>query len=117
LFLAGQKEILIYQCFYFTKTAKNAIFGSLLLRSGYNSDKLRFYAWFMLQSRGLMEFSLLVSASAAPAGSSFKIGTQGPAATGWPSMGVSSEAALAPEQGGLFVFPLRQSLHSYCVLV
>ena len=37
---------MIYQCFYFTKTAKNAIFGSLLLRSGYNSDKLRFNAWF-----------------------------------------------------------------------
>ena len=31
--------------FYFAKTAKNAIFSSLPLRSGYNSDKLRFNAW------------------------------------------------------------------------
>ena len=46
-FFAGLKiETLIYQCFYFTKTAKNAIFSSLPLRSGYNSDKLRFNAWF-----------------------------------------------------------------------
>lgn len=45
-FFAGLKtETLIYQCFYFAKTAKNAIFGSLSLRSGYNSDKLHFNAW------------------------------------------------------------------------
>ena len=48
-FFAGLKtETLIYQCFYFTETAKNAIIGSLPLRSGYNSDKLRFNAWFIL---------------------------------------------------------------------
>ena len=48
-FFAGLKtETLIYQCFYFAKTAKNAIFGSLMLRSGYNSDKSRFNAWFIL---------------------------------------------------------------------
>ncbi len=40
LFFAGVKtETLIYQCFYFAKTAKNAILGSLLLRSAHNSDK------------------------------------------------------------------------------
>ena len=45
-FFAGPKtETLIYQCFYFAKTAKNAIFGSLLLRSAHNSDKWRFNAW------------------------------------------------------------------------
>ena len=61
-FFAGLKtETLIYQCFYFAKTAKNAIFGSLPLRSGYNSDKLHFNASFMLQLRGLEEFFLLVS--------------------------------------------------------
>ena len=43
--VALKTETLIYQCFYFTKTAKNAIFGSLLLRSTYNSDKWRFNAW------------------------------------------------------------------------
>ena len=37
---------LIYQCFYFAKTAKNAILGSLPLRSGDNSNKWRFNAWF-----------------------------------------------------------------------
>jgi hypothetical protein len=49
LFLAGlkTKKTLIYQCFHFAKTAKIAIFGSLLLRSSCNSDKLNFYAWFM----------------------------------------------------------------------
>ncbi|MBR5186328.1 MAG: hypothetical protein IKW19_08535, partial [Akkermansia sp.] len=41
-------ETLIYQCFYFAKTAKNAIFGSLPLRSAHNSDKWRFNAWFIL---------------------------------------------------------------------
>ena len=47
-FLARSKTItLIYQSFYFAITAKNAIFGSLLLRSAHNSDKLRFNAWFM----------------------------------------------------------------------
>ena len=47
-FFAGPKtETLIFQYFYFTKTAKNAIFSSLPLRSGYNSDKWRFNAWFM----------------------------------------------------------------------
>ena len=56
-----KEKLLIYQCFYFAKTAKNAIFGSLLLRSGYNSDKWRFNAWFKLQLRGLVEFFLLVS--------------------------------------------------------
>ena len=40
--------------FYFAKTAKNAIFGSFPLRSGYNSDKLRFNAWF-----GLFYFELI----------------------------------------------------------
>ena len=36
-FFAGLKtETLIYQCFYFTETAKNAISGSLLLRSAHN---------------------------------------------------------------------------------
>ena len=48
-FFAGLKtETLIYQCFHFAKTAKNAILGSLPLRSGYNSDKSRFNAWFIL---------------------------------------------------------------------
>ncbi len=46
-FAVLKTETSIYQCFYFAKTAKNAIFGSLPLRSGYNSDKLRFNAWFM----------------------------------------------------------------------
>jgi len=51
-FLASSKTInLIYQSFYFTKTAKNAIFGSLLLRSSYNSDKWHFNAWFMPHAR------------------------------------------------------------------
>ena len=45
-FFAGLKtETLIYQCFILPKLQKKAIFGSLLLRSGYNSDKLRFNAW------------------------------------------------------------------------
>jgi hypothetical protein len=44
---AKNKKTLIYQCFHFAKTAKIAIFGSLLLRSSCNSDKLNFYAWFM----------------------------------------------------------------------
>ncbi len=48
-FLAGSKiKTLIYQSFYFAFTAKNDIFGSLLLRSAHNSDKLRFNAWFGL---------------------------------------------------------------------
>jgi len=48
-FLAGSKiKTLIYQSFYFTKTAKNAIFGSLLLRSAHNSDKWHFNAWFRI---------------------------------------------------------------------
>ena len=47
-FAALKTETLIYQCFYFTETAKNAIFSSLPLRSAYNSDKLRFNAWFIL---------------------------------------------------------------------
>ena len=47
-FAALKMKTLIYQCFYFAKTAKNAIFGSLPLRSAYNSDKLRFNAWFIL---------------------------------------------------------------------
>ena len=47
-FSAGSKTItLIYQSFHFAITAKNAIFGSLPLRSGDNSDKLQFNAWFM----------------------------------------------------------------------
>jgi hypothetical protein len=42
-FLAALKtETLIYQCFYFSKTAKNAIFGSLPLHSAYNSDQWHF---------------------------------------------------------------------------
>ena len=46
-FFAGLKtETLIYQSFYFAITAKNAIFGSLLLRSAHNSDKWRLNAWF-----------------------------------------------------------------------
>ena len=40
------KKTLIFQCFYFAKTAKNAILGSLPLRSGDNSNKWRFNAWF-----------------------------------------------------------------------
>ncbi len=48
-FFAGLKtETLIYQCFYFVKNAKNTIYGSLPLRSAYNSDKLRFNASFIL---------------------------------------------------------------------
>jgi len=39
-----KEKLLIYQSFYFTKTAKNAIFGSLLLRSAHNSDKWHFNA-------------------------------------------------------------------------
>ena len=42
-----KEKLLIYQSFYFTKTSKNAIFGSLSLRSGYNSDKWRFNASFV----------------------------------------------------------------------
>lgn len=42
-----KEKLLIYQSFYFAKTAKNAILGSLPLRSGDNSDKLHFNAWFM----------------------------------------------------------------------
>ena len=49
-----KKETLIYQSFYFAKTAKNAIFSSLPLRSDYNSDKLRFNAWFGLFYSGLI---------------------------------------------------------------
>jgi hypothetical protein len=44
---ALKTETLIYQCFYFAKTAKNAILGSLLLRSAHNSDKWRFNASFV----------------------------------------------------------------------
>ena len=44
-------KTLIYQSFHFTKTAKNAIFGTLLLRSAYNSDKLHFNASFMPHAR------------------------------------------------------------------
>ena len=40
-----KEKLLIYQSFYFAKTAKNAIFGSLLLRSAHNSDKRRLNAW------------------------------------------------------------------------
>ena len=47
-FAALKTKILIYQCFYFAKTAKNAILGSLPLRSAYNSDKLHFNASFIL---------------------------------------------------------------------
>jgi len=51
-FLASLKTItLIYQSFYFAKTAKNAILGSLLLRSAHNSDKWHFNAWFMPHAR------------------------------------------------------------------
>ena len=46
-FAVLKTETLIYQYFYFSKAAKNAIFGSLPLRSGDNSDKLHFNAWFM----------------------------------------------------------------------
>ena len=47
-FLVSSKTItLIYQSFYFAITAKNAIFGSLMLRSVHNSDKWHFNAWFM----------------------------------------------------------------------
>ena len=48
IFCGIKTETLIYQCFYFAKTAKNAIFGSLLLRSAHNSDKWHFNAWFGL---------------------------------------------------------------------
>ena len=41
------RNIDISMFFCFAKAAKNAIFGSLPLRSGYNSDKLHFNAWFM----------------------------------------------------------------------
>ena len=37
-------KALIYQCFYFAVSAKNGIFGSLMLRSAHNSDKWRFNA-------------------------------------------------------------------------
>ena len=40
-------KTLIYQCFYFAVSAKNAIFCSLPLRSAYNSDKWRFNASFV----------------------------------------------------------------------
>lgn len=78
-------KTLIYQCFFFAKTAKNAIFGSLPLRSAYNSDKWRFnasfrlfvtykYAWNLfvpkagrLCRNGHSSYWLRISASSAPA--------------------------------------------------
>ena len=42
-----KEKLLIYQSFYFAITAKNAIFGSLLLRSAHNSDTWRFNASFV----------------------------------------------------------------------
>ena len=45
---ANKEKLLIYQSFYFSITAKNAIFGSLPLRSAHNSDKWHFNAWFRI---------------------------------------------------------------------
>lgn len=42
IFCGIKTETSIYQCFRFTETAKNAVFGSLLLRSDHNSDKWNF---------------------------------------------------------------------------
>ena len=48
ILLTGIRIKVSKKCFYFTKTTKNAIFGSLLLRSAYNSDKWHFNASFIL---------------------------------------------------------------------